>query len=245
MPYVPTNWTDEVPATTPVKYRISQASSGDVATDATIELVTSVIPGTPLNAENMNKQEDAILLAVETAEAAEVAVESKIPKSLVTIVGDLIYATASATLARLAKPTLSLAKLLMTSSGVPSWGALKQVVQIQLVVEGINVDTTTVGYFFIPSSMNNMVLERAQAIVLTAGVTNPTTIQVRNLTKYASNDALSTAISIASSGTVGTPGTVNAAYAYVSTNDKIKIYVTAASTTKPQGLFIILEYTLP
>lgn len=58
--YVPTNWEDEVPATTPVKYKISQASDGDIATDATIEVVTSITPGTPVNATNLNKIEQAL-----------------------------------------------------------------------------------------------------------------------------------------------------------------------------------------
>ena len=58
--YVPTNWEDEVPATTPVKYKISQASDGDIATDATIEVVTDVTPGTPVNATNLNHIEEGI-----------------------------------------------------------------------------------------------------------------------------------------------------------------------------------------
>lgn len=123
--------------------------------------------------------------------------------------------------------------------------AVRQTVQIMLADNTDQVTTDLVGYFFIPSSMNNMVLSRAQAFVLTAGTTNPTTVQVRNLTKYASNDALSTAISIASGGTVGTPGTVNTSYDDISTNDKIKISVPSVSTTKPYGLVVILEYVMP
>ena len=88
-------------------------------------------------------------------------------------------------------------------------------------------------------------MDRAQAMVLTAGTTGATTIQIRNLTKYPSNDALSGAISIASGGTIGTVGTIDTARDDVSTNDKIKISVTAASTTKAKGLFVILEFALP
>jgi hypothetical protein len=121
-----------------------------------------------------------------------------------------------------------------------------KVVQIQCVADATDVDTTSgICHWFVPRAMNGMNLVRAQAMVATAGTTNATTIQVRNLTKYSSNDALSTAISIASGDTVGTAGTVNASYDDVATNDKIKVYVTAQSTTKPKGLWVVLEYMLP
>ena len=129
-------------------------------------------------------------------------------------------------------------------AGSISLRAIKQTVQIQIVdaVTEVNLD---VAYFFIPAAMDGMNLVRATAMVLTAGTTNPTTIQVRNLTKYPSNDALSTAISIASAGTIATAGTVSTSYDDVSTNDKIRITVTAQSTVKPLGLFVVLEYQLP
>ncbi len=118
--------------------------------------------------------------------------------------------------------------------------------QIIIVADGTDVDTTSgVGYFKIPAALNGMNLIRAQAFVTTAGTTNATTIQVRNLTKYSANDALSSAISIASGATAGTAGTVNTSYDDVATDDNIKIYVTAQSTTKPKGLYVVLEYQLP
>jgi len=119
-------------------------------------------------------------------------------------------------------------------------------IQVQLVADATDVDTTSgVAKVFIPQALNGMNLLRATAMVDTAGTTNATTIQVRNLTKYASNDALSSAISIASAGTIATAGTVDASYDDVATDDKIKIYVTAQSTTKPKGLWAILEFQLP
>lgn len=109
-----------------------------------------------------------------------------------------------------------------------------------------DVDTNTgVFKFRVPSKWNGMNLVRAQAFVETPGTTNPTTVQVRNLTKYPSNDALSTAISIASGSRVGTPGTVNTAYDDVSTDDEIEIRVTGQSTTKAKGLLPMLEFRLP
>lgn len=69
--YVKVNFTDEVPATTPVKYKISQDSDGDIATDATIELVTSVTPGTAMNATNFNHMETGIFNAQAAADDAQ------------------------------------------------------------------------------------------------------------------------------------------------------------------------------
>lgn len=118
--------------------------------------------------------------------------------------------------------------------------------QVQVVADGTDVDNGSgIAYFFVPRCLNGMNIVRATAMVITAGTTNATTIQIRNLTKYASNDALSTAISIASGATTATAGTVDASYDDVSTDDKIKLYVTGQSTTKPKGLYVILEFQLP
>jgi len=162
-----------------------------------------------------------------------------------TAAGDLVYGTGVGTAAVLTKPSAT-KSLQMTSGGVPSWRTLTQFVETNVVAEATDVDTASgVTYFPVPSIFNGYVLIRAIAFVATAGVTNPTTIQVRNLTKYPSNDALSTAISIASGDTVATVGTVDASYDDVATNDQIKIYVTAQSTTKPKGLWVVLEYEKP
>jgi hypothetical protein len=113
--------------------------------------------------------------------------------------------------------------------------------QVQLVADDTDV-ASQIAYVRIPSNYNGMTLQRAIADVTTAGTTNATTIQVRNMTKYSSNDALSSAISIASGDTLATAGTVNASYDDVATNDLIKIYVTGVSTTAPKGLRVVLEY---
>lgn len=99
------------------------------------------------------------------------------------------------------------------------------------------------AYIMIPECMNGMNLVRANASVVTAGTTNATTIDIYNVTD--SHDMLSTAISIASAGTVGTAGTVNASYDDVATNDILRIDVTSASTTNAKGLQVILEFRLP
>lgn len=255
--YTKTIWIDEIVTGTP-KYRVTDDGDGVIAGSALIEIISPVTPGTPLNATNLNHLETGVYNAqaqadigvtnAATANAAAATAQAKadaaIPKNIVTAIGQLIYSTASGVLAALAKPSAS-AVLQNSAGGTPSWRAIKQTVQIQVVDAESDVDTTSIAYFFIPSTLAGMNLTRAQAFVLTAGATNPTTIQVRNLTKYPSNDSLSTAISIASAGTVGTPGTVNTTYDDVSTDDKIKIYVTANSTTKAKGLIVVLEFTLP
>ena len=115
-------------------------------------------------------------------------------------------------------------------------------IQVQPITNDTEVTTDLVQYFRVPLSFDKKRLIRAQASVITAGTTNATTIQIRNMNKYASNDALSTAISIASGVKLGTAGTVNTSYNDVSTDDEIRISVTGVSTTKPKGLLVVLEY---
>jgi hypothetical protein len=118
--------------------------------------------------------------------------------------------------------------------------------EIQIVAPDTDVDDVSgIFYFRIPSEFNDMVLSRAQSFVNTPGTTGDTTIQVRNMTKYSGSDCLSSAISIESGDSVGTPGTIDTDYDDVSTDDQIKIYITAYSTTKPKGLLAVLEYVYP
>jgi hypothetical protein len=95
----------------------------------------------------------------------------------------------------------------------------------------------------IPSSLNGMNLVRAQAIVITAGTTNATTVAVYNTTD--SQEMLSGNISIASGNTVGTPGTIDTAHDDVATNDILRIDVDSVSTTAPLGLLVVLEFSTP
>lgn len=60
MTYTPQVWENEVPATTPVKYTIIDDTAGVIAASASIELVTEVTPGTPLDAARMNHIEQGI-----------------------------------------------------------------------------------------------------------------------------------------------------------------------------------------
>lgn len=122
MPYTKQTWSDEVPNTSPVRYKITQTTDGDIASNAKIELVTPVTAGSPVNATRLNYMETGIETAQATAEAA-------VPKSLFTAIGQLLYSTAAGVVAALAKPSVD-AILKMTAAGVPSWKALTEIPQV-------------------------------------------------------------------------------------------------------------------
>jgi hypothetical protein len=175
--------------------------------------------------------------------------------------GDTIYGGTSGATTKLSGNITTTKKFLRqtgdgSASAAPAWDTVtaadigqsnfKWVVESQVIADATDLDTSSgIQYLFVPAKANGMNLVRAQAFVATAGTTNATTIQVRNLTKYSGNDALSGAISIASGDTVGTAGTVNTSYDDVATDDKIKVYVTGQSTTKPKGFYFVLEYQTP
>lgn len=73
MAYTKTVWTDELPATTPIKYLVTDDTDGVVAESATIEVLTSVTAGTPVNAANLNHIETGIYNAQVAADAASTA----------------------------------------------------------------------------------------------------------------------------------------------------------------------------
>lgn len=76
MSYTGTNWVDEIPATTPVKYRVKDNSDQILHDNVTIEVVTSVTPGTPLNASTLNKIETGIEDAHVAAGLAQIAADN-------------------------------------------------------------------------------------------------------------------------------------------------------------------------
>lgn len=67
--YVPTDWTDETPAASPVRYKITEQGGAIIANNALIEVVTAITPGTPLNAANLNHIEQGIAEAHDLAAA--------------------------------------------------------------------------------------------------------------------------------------------------------------------------------
>lgn len=66
MAYTKTTWVDEVPAETPVKYKITDDTGGVIAASATIETVTSITAGTALTAANLNNIEEGLEAVTKT-----------------------------------------------------------------------------------------------------------------------------------------------------------------------------------
>lgn len=75
--YTKTDWTDEIPDTTPVKYEIVEDVPGDLSS-VTIEMDTGVTAGTALNASNLNHMEQGIEDAQDDANAAQAAIDAGI-----------------------------------------------------------------------------------------------------------------------------------------------------------------------
>jgi hypothetical protein len=113
------------------------------------------------------------------------------------------------------------------------------------------LDSITTGdgkaYFHIPPALNGMNLVYAHGMVVTAGSTNSTTVQIYNLTQTA--DMLTALIEIETTETgsdTSDPGvTIDTNNDDVATNDRIRIDVDSVSTTAPKGLVITLGFQLP
>lgn len=61
--YTPFTWQDEVPASSPLRFKITLANGTVLAEDATIELVTGITAqGTPVNAARLNALEQGLSL---------------------------------------------------------------------------------------------------------------------------------------------------------------------------------------
>lgn len=141
----------------------------------------------------------------------------------------------------------SLANILNASVN-PATTIYRRYIEITCYDYTTNVDVANgMGYFDIPSDLNGMNLVEINAFVITAGTTNPTTIQIYNFTD--SVNMLSTAMAIETGETntitSATPGTIDTAHDDVATNDIIRIDVTGTSTTKAKGLVVRLGFALP
>lgn len=122
--------------------------------------------------------------------------------------------------------------------------SIKRCIAIVAVEFSTDVSTGVKAYLPpIPEILDGYNLIRAQAGVITPGTTNATTIGILNVTD--SHEILSNNISIASGETIGTPGTINASYDDVATNDILRIHVDAVSSTAPKGLNVVLEFEKP
>ena len=101
--------------------------------------------------------------------------------------------------------------------------------------------------FEVPEELNGMNITAVGAYVFTAGTTNTTDIQIRNVTD--SQDILSTKITIdsteKSSRTAATPAVINTSYDDLATGDLLAIDVDAVSTTAAKGLTVWFRAELP
>lgn len=122
------------------------------------------------------------------------------------------------------------------------------VVGIQVLDSGTDTATGDGKAFFrVPAELNGMNLTGVAACVYTAGTTNTTDIQIRNVTD--SVDMLSTKITIDStetdSSTAATAAVIDTTKDDVATGDKLAIDIDAVSTTAAKGLYVELRFELP
>lgn len=103
------------------------------------------------------------------------------------------------------------------------------------------------AFFRVPAELNGMNLTGVAACVYTAGTTNTTDIQIRNMTD--SVDMLSTKMTIDSTetdtATAATPAVIDTTKDDVVTGDKLVIDIDAISTTAAKGLYVELRFELP
>lgn len=137
--------------------------------------------------------------------------------------------------------------LTSTTNTFPTY-CQNKVVSIQVVAGGDSVAVADgQAYITIPEECNGMNLVGVHARVVTAGTTNTTDIQIRNVTD--SVDMLSTKLTIDSgetgSDTAATPAVIDTTKDDVATNDLLAIDIDAKSTTAPKGLIVILRFALP
>lgn len=85
MAYTPTTWADEVPNSSPVRYRITRQDNTVLVDNAIIEVITPVTAGTPVNASNLNHLEQGLKQASDEIAAG-------IPAKF-TATGDTVHAS--------------------------------------------------------------------------------------------------------------------------------------------------------
>jgi len=100
MPYTPFTWINETPDSTPIKYTITDDVEGEIAGSATIEILTGVTSGTPIDSTRMNQIEGALEDVFDLAENIETE----------QLVNDVLSADATGR-AKMADGFLTLAKL--------------------------------------------------------------------------------------------------------------------------------------
>lgn len=130
---------------------------------------------------------------------------------------------------------------------------------VQLIAFDFTTDTATGDgkfYFIVPASLNGMILVAVRAEVVTAGTTNPTTVDLARCATAATGnlcsgtvvDMLSTNITIDSgenSTDTAAAAVIDTANDDVTTGQVIRVDVDAISTTAAKGLIITITFRLP
>lgn len=120
-------------------------------------------------------------------------------------------------------------------------------------VELIVIDFTTdlaIGdgksYFYVPSILNGKNLVTINALVITAGTTNTTDIQMARIRAGSPVDMLSTKVTIdsteTSSSTAATLAVINTSNDDIQTGDILRVDIDAISSTAPKGLIVTMEF---
>lgn len=103
-------------------------------------------------------------------------------------------------------------------------------------------------YMHVPASMNGADITSVHAMVITAGTTGTTDVQIARIRSGTPADVLSTKLTIDStetgSDTAATAAVINTSNDDLQTNDIIRIDVDAVSTTAPLGLVVTIEWSL-
>lgn len=111
------------------------------------------------------------------------------------------------------------------------------------------VDTVSTGdgkfYFHVPPALNGLNITTVHALVVTAGTTGTTDIQIARIRSGTPADVLSTKLTIDStetgSDTAATAAVINTSNDDLATNDILRVDVDAVSTTAPLGLVVTIE----
>lgn len=157
MPYTKTTWTNETPQSSPVKYQVNDDTNGIIAASATITPVTTITPGTPLDSTNLNKIEEGIRVAQETAEAQ--VITSKLVDGILSAdaAGRAKMADGFVTLAKLASGLLFQKLFEFVGDGVnlPDWTSIPQTFRhLIMIYTGVS-SRTTAGYDSVNMRVNN------------------------------------------------------------------------------------------
>lgn len=121
------------------------------------------------------------------------------------------------------------------------------IVQLEIFPPTSDVVTGDGAAFFdVPSELAGMNLTGVAALVITAGTTGTTDVQIARVRAGTPADMLSTKLTIDStethSSTAATAAVVNAATDDVATGDLIRIDIDATATTKAKGLIVTLRF---